>query len=212
MTSFAELSVREFLAQVAGRTPVPGGGAVAATAGALACAMAEMVAAYAPLKNATAEARRCVEDGRQELVQLREMLQRLADEDAVAYEQIVESRRARDANPSAYAAALGAGISVPMAIAGMIVQALEIMARISPWTGRPLRSDLGVAAVLADGAARAARYTVRVNLPELSDAASRSRLLADIDRIVARGERLRSAVERFVDGTLPPVHGGPSPT
>ncbi len=46
MDDLTKLTVESFLDEVADRTPTPGGGAVSALAGALACAMARMVAAY----------------------------------------------------------------------------------------------------------------------------------------------------------------------
>ena len=58
--------------------------------------------------------------------------------------------------------------------------------------------NLAVSAILADAAARAARYTVHVNARELRDAAMRERLYTDIDDILKHCARLRESIEAYV--------------
>ena len=67
---------------------------------------------------------------------------------------------------------------------------------------RYLLSDLGVAAVLAEATARAAWYSVRINAHEMTDDATRAKLLSDISRTVEHCARHREAVEAFVRETL----------
>jgi len=57
-----------------------------------------------------------------------------------------------------------------------------------------------VSAVLAGAAARVARFMVKVNLPELLDAAQRDRFRGDIDQIVEQAQVRAAAVEAVASG------------
>jgi len=59
-----------------------------------------------------------------------------------------------------------------------------------------------VAAVLAEAASRAASYMVAVNLPELADAAMRTKLQGNIDETVRHCEGHCRSVEVFVRALL----------
>jgi len=85
-----------------------------------------------------------------------------------------------------------------MEMAAVVSNALTTMDELKPVASRYLLSDLAVAAVLADATARACFYTVRVNAREVSDTATRAKLLSDIDEITEHCARRRESVETFV--------------
>ncbi len=151
-----------FLDAVAARTATPGGGAVAAGAGAMACAMARMVAIYSVGDSDDAETAALPE----QLERADHLLRRLADEDATAYLALTEAMKKLKADPSAkdaYDLAVGVAAAVPMEIAAAAGQSLDLMRRLVPVASKYMVSDLGVAAVLAEAAVRAAGYMVRAN-------------------------------------------------
>jgi formiminotetrahydrofolate cyclodeaminase len=85
-----------------------------------------------------------------------------------------------------------------MEMAGVVSNLLATMDDLKAATNRHLLSDLAVAAVLADATARAARYTVRINVGELADATRRSELLSSVDRMVQHCTVHRTTIESFV--------------
>lgn len=199
MNEFTRLPVAEFLDRLSDRTPTPGGGAVAAAAGALACAMGRMVAAYSVGKKTPEAVRGRVESAGDKLGRLDEMLRRMIAEDAVAYSHMTSVDRS---DVSAHQAAVIAAVSVPLGIAAAVSEALEVLVDLKVDASRYLLSDLGVAAVMADATARSAAYSVRINLPEVADPATRDRLADDIRRIVERCDRRRAEIEAFVEDRL----------
>lgn len=201
MDDFTALSVDNFLDQVAGRTPTPGGGSVTAVAGALSCAMARMVAAYSVPKKAESPVRPQVESAADRFEHADILLRGLIIQDAEAYEKMTAAAKAAREDASARAGhqeAVLAAISVPMEMAALASDVLIIMDEFKAAASRYLLSDLGVAAVLAQATARAAWYSVRVNVGELTDPATRTRVMADIDQTVARCAPLCQSIESFV--------------
>lgn len=199
MNEFTRLTVAEFLDRLADRKPTPGGGAVAAAAGGLACAMGRMVAAYSVGKKTTDDVCGRVDPIREQLRRLDEMLRRMIAEDAVAYTHMTSVDRS---DAVAYQAAVVAAVSVPMGIAAAASEALAVLDDLKADANRYLLSDLGVAAVMADAAARSAAYSVRVNLPEVADSATRDRLAGDIGRILGHCDGRRASIEAFVGDRL----------
>jgi formiminotetrahydrofolate cyclodeaminase len=201
MDDFTALPIDDFLDQVAGRTPTPGGGSVTAAAGALSCALARMVAAYSVPKKADLPVRPQVESAADRCDHADKLLRGLIIQDAEAYERMTTAAKAAREDASARAAhqeAVLAAISVPMEMAALASDVLIIMDEFKAAASWYLLSDLGVAAVLAQATARAAWYSVRVNVRELTDTTLRTRVMADIDQTVDRCAPPTESIESFV--------------
>lgn len=197
-----QLTVDAFLNATAERTPTPGGGSVAAAAGALGCALARMVTAYSIGKNTDAGVRQRMEASLGKLRRSDELLRALITRDAAVYEEIALAAKNAKSGPAnaagAYQNALQAGVSVPMEIAAIASRVLALLNELMSDVNTRLFSDLGVAAVLADSAAVCARYTARANLPELADKQLQSRLADELDHIVEHCSRHRRDIEDFL--------------
>lgn len=194
-------TLNEFLNAVAARRPTPGGGSVAAAAGAMACAMGRMVAAYSPTKGADAETQHMVATLGQQLQRADGLLRRLIVEDAAAYSALNEAAKRLRADPSTkheHDDALAVAISVPLEIAAVACESIVIMERLVAVANRHLLSDLGIAAVLAETTARAAAFMVRVNTKSLGQPETRRQAEQQIDRSV---ERARETLAR-IDAAL----------
>ena len=85
--SIGKRTVQELLCSVAARTPAPGGGAVAATVGALAAALSEMVINYSRGKPEAGGAEELIEEARR-LEAMRDSALALADADAEAFTRL----------------------------------------------------------------------------------------------------------------------------
>ncbi len=205
MDDLTSRSLDYFLNSVAQRTPTPGGGSVAAAAGALSCALARMAAEYSVGKNTEPGAKNRVQAIINKLRSTDELLRELVTQDAAAYSAMStagKNVRESAAAMTAYQKAVLAAVAVPLEAAAAVSLALLAMDELKDLANRHLLSDLGVAAVLADAAARAASYMVAVNLPELTDAELRTRLRGNIDQTVKHCEDHRRSVEEFVRARL----------
>src|SRR5438067_5556882 len=168
--------VKDFLAALAAKQPTPGGGSVAALAGALAAAMGEMVLNYSIGKKDLAAHEPVLREAVAELTRARAVLLELLIEDQLAFEKLTAARKAcnnaGDSDP-AFAAALLACIRIPQTIGATATAVLELAERVTPIVNKYLLSDLAVCAEMAMATVRCAAYNVRVNLADVSDPTDR---------------------------------------
>lgn len=197
MTSFARQPLSDFLQSIASKTPTPGGGAVASTVGALAAALAQMVVAYSVGKKNLAQHEPTLQSSLKTLERARAVLLQLADEDAAAYGTVNELSKLPETDPrrAVLPAAIAASVQVPLAVIAAAVDLLRHFQQLTPITNKQLKSDLAIAAVLADAAARASRWNVHVNVAFLPDPATRDASTQAAEGLLAESKRLCAAVE-----------------
>ena len=197
-----------FLEQVASANPTPGGGTVAAIAGAMAAAVATMVARLTigrkKYADVDAEFRGIME--RSET--LRAALVRLGDEDAASFDAVsrayaIPKDRAAERTAAIQEALLGAS-RVPLETLRAAGQVAALAARSAKVGNRNAVSDAGVAALLAGAAARGAAYNVRINVASLPDKAAGAPLALEARRLLTDAEgavqRATAAVEAAIGG------------
>jgi len=185
-----------FLDDIAAREPSPGGGSVAAAAGALAAALARMVVEYTTGKKRVADHEERLRQLLDEFRRAGDMLGELMGEDMAAYERYAAARKSPDAQEQSRA--LATAVAVPME---MVVVAAAVAARldeIKGYVNSYLYSDLQVAAILADAAAASAAITARGNLPHLPDPNEARELGEKLDSLLARTREHRDAVVAHV--------------
>jgi len=196
----------KYLDDAAAAQPTPGGGSVAAMAGALASTMASMAAGFTVGR----EKFKAVEpEVRQLLTRLADLRQRLLDyahKDMDAYEAIMAACRlpkATDAQKAARAEAIRTATKASLDLVQQVLAAgcdvVSISRSLVEIANPNLVSDVGVAAELALGSVRAARINIEVNLAGYDDAAG---VRAEADRVLAEAERLAAETRAAVMGTL----------
>ncbi len=201
-------SLDGFLGDVAGASPSPGGGTVAAVAGAMAAALAAMVARLTvgrkKYAEVDAEFRALLEDAER----LRMELRRLGEADAAAYGAVSAAygvpKEEADRRHAAIQAALMGAIAVPLDTLRAARAVAALAARAAVAGNRNAVSDAGVAALLAGAAARGAAYNVRINIVSLPERAAGAPAAAEADTLLAAAladvERATAAVEAAIGG------------
>lgn len=179
-------TIEAFLDAAAARQATPGGGAVAALAGAMSAAMGEMTVHYSIGKKGLEQYVKTFEESLAALHRARQMFLRLMVEDQAAYEAMAEARKQR--KDISKAATIGA--EVPQTIAATAVSVLDICDKLADGVNRNLISDLSVCAELAMATTRAALANVRANLPDIADAKERDRIEATSAKLLAHATAL----------------------
>ena len=185
----AQESIEAFLTAAAARTPAPGGGSAAALAGALSAAMGEMVVNYSIGRNDLAAHDAQQRTALAELTRARHLLLALMVEDQSAYQSLAEARKrlGSDADKQRlFDIALLASIRVPQAIGSIAVEILELAQNLVDKSNRFLLSDLAVCCELAMATVRSASYSVRANLPDLSDETDKGKTADTAQRMTDR--------------------------
>lgn len=165
-----------YLEAVASGDPFPGGGSAAAVAGALAAALARMVASLTLGRTRYA----AVAPEMQELsVRAREIaheLESLAARDAEAYAAVTDAQRLpaltaadRDGRDDALHTALRRAALVPLDVARLAADVATLTVALAERGNGNAVTDAGSAALLAEAACRAAAYNVRINVRALAE-------------------------------------------
>lgn len=188
----------DLLDAIAAKTPTPGGGAVAALAGAIAAALGGMVIAYSKGRKALAGQEELHREAAATLADHRVRALALAEADARAYARLNALWRLPEEDPKRRAewdAAVAAAIDAPSRAIDLALETLDLLERLPGRTNAMLASDVAVAAVMAEAAARGAAWNVRINLPSVHDAARRAAIeRRTAERLACAGSR-RSAIE-----------------
>jgi formiminotetrahydrofolate cyclodeaminase len=174
--SFAELSLAQFSERLASAEPVPGGGAASAVAASIGASLISMVAGLSTGKPKYADYEttlvRCLSVGKE----LAAEFLRLADRDAeayAAYSEALKMPRETDAEKDARRAAIRAAAVVAAdAPWGCVKACAQLVVAAEALAGRSnvnAASDVLVAALLGEAAARGAAENVRINLPATGD-------------------------------------------
>ena len=200
-------SLSGFVASVASPAPVPGGGSVAAHAGALGAALAQMVAGLTVGKKKYAAVDAEMKALALDAAALVNELSALVARDAAAYSAVAdayklpkEPERAAATRSAAVTRALLAAAAVPLETARACARVAELAAVVAEKGNTNAASDAGVAALLAEAACKGATYNVRINVASLDDKSLGAGMLDEVRTLVARtaehAARATTAVER----------------
>jgi formiminotetrahydrofolate cyclodeaminase len=149
-----ELTIEEFLEELAARKPTPGGGSVAALSGALSAGLVSMAAEFSRNKDISEEAQT-----------LMNTLMHLVDRDAEAF-------ASRD---------LKKATQVPMQTARHSYAVLKLAGALLKTCSPKVITDIGVAAKMAEAAVKGAMLNVEVNLASIGDQDYRQRILGEAE-------------------------------
>jgi methenyltetrahydrofolate cyclohydrolase len=175
MTMF-DTTLGQFMDELASAAPVPGGGSVAATTGAMAAGLITMVCALTVGKKKYAE----VEDEMRALMDsaeaLRRELQDLTDADVEAFRRLSAAYKLPRETPAdvairhdAIQSSTRKATDVPLQIARAAAGVLPLCGPVADKGNSAAVSDVGVAALLAQAAVRSALLNVEINLHTLED-------------------------------------------
>jgi glutamate formiminotransferase/formiminotetrahydrofolate cyclodeaminase len=195
----ASLSVQGFADETSRDSTAPGGGSVAALAGALAAALAAMVANLPHPKSAYGEVRDDLESIAVRAQTLKQQLLDAIDDDTWAFQRLMEANRAAPGERAAAVreATLDAA-RVPLEVAEACSEIAGLCARARALGMPASASDAGVGAAMARAAALGAAMNVRINLQDMADDAGAREMLGRADRALAETVRTAAAVEREV--------------
>ena len=170
-TDFLALSVREFAACTADKTPTPGGGSVAGAVGSLAAALGEMSLNFTRGKKKFAEHEGFYAHLAPRLTKAREMFQALVADDVAAYSFYQETAKTPDGpeKDQAMQTATAAAISVPREATKLALALLADLRELADKCNPYLITDLLAAAQLAVATVYLSDLNVRINVPNLAD-------------------------------------------
>jgi glutamate formiminotransferase len=185
---------RSFLDAVAAPTATPGGGSVAAFAGALAASLGQMVAGLSRKKKSQLAVVDKLSEALDDMRRAAEELTAAIDRDANSYDDVLLAYKLPHGDASetkwreeAIQLATRAAAEVPLEVAERTVALFERLGQLAAIAAASMKSDLEVARLMATAGARGALANVEINLDGIRDtkyvAATRERISALRERL-----------------------------
>ena len=205
----SEKPVVTFLDELASSAPAPGGGSAAALAAAIGAALVSMVANLTVGKKQYVDVQADIQRILVRSEALRHKCQDLLEQDVAAYTQVSrvykmpkDTDEQKAARADAMQKALKNATTVPMELAQVCVEVLELCPEAAEKGNVNAVSDAGVGALMAEAALRAAALNVLINLGSIKDEAFVKRERAKLDALLAGTAQLKEQILQDVEAKL----------
>ncbi len=200
----ASMPIDQFLDLLASPSPTPGGGGIAALAGALSAGLLSMVCNLTIGKEKYAGVQEEVKRLLAETEELRGQLLHLVDADAQAFNQIMEGYRLpkgteeeKRARAAHIQEATLAASRVPLEIAQKCARLVELVDPAAQITNVQAIGDVAMAAYMAEGALRGAVINIDINLRSVKDQESVRQLNEQAQALLpGLQERVQDAIQK----------------
>lgn len=205
----ASLTVAALADEVSRNTPAPGGGSIAAFAGALAAALASMVAALTQGRGGPAEVDAAMVEISVAAQAVKDDLVAAIDADTDAFNAFMDARRLPQATPEQRQAradamqdGLKVAIEVPLHTARASLAAMRLADRVAREGNRASLTDGAVGVQLGFAGVRSGVWNALINLADVTDAAYAAAVRAEGARLVADATALLAGTASFTDEHL----------
>ena len=206
---FEEMTIKAFSDELASNSPAPGGGSVAALCGLLAANLESMVA------NLTIGKEK-YKDGWDEMGKVLEAAGKLGveftnlmNEDTESFNIFMkalkmpkDTEEQKTARRAAMAEASKTATAVPLRTLESCVKAAALSVAAAKYGNASAVSDAGVAALLAEAAAKAAAYNVKINLPGIKDEAFAKDCRERMEKALAEAGKYAAETAELVEAAL----------
>ncbi len=203
------MKVADFIDEVSRDTPAPGGGSIAAMAGALGSALASMVVNLSIGKGE-------FDPRYDELCQLAQSAQTIKDDlvraidaDTEAFNEVIAGMRMAKDTPEQLALrskAIQAGYKlaaeVPLRTAKLCREVLDLCQSVADIGNKAVMSDAGVGALMAYAGVQSAIHNVRINLPYTKDEAFIHKMKEQLGQLLTESKEICEAIQQQVEGSF----------
>ena len=226
-TRFRDLTLDDFTARLSSAAPVPGGGSASAVAASLGASLVAMVASLSEGRPRYADHTDLLIWARDTCLALADRFLAIADEDAAAYALFDDGARTltfhrvpyewsksaalklpkdteaeQGARRTALQAAARTATEVPLACVDACITLVGAAEALAGRSNVNASSDLAVASLLGEAAARGAAANVMINLPSVGDPDWEGTVMLHVTASLDEVERLASSARQAVaEGT-----------
>lgn len=166
MSKIQDKKILKFLEEVSSKFPTPGGGAVAAVAGAMAASLVEMVCNLTIGKKGYEKHTKALEEDIKIAKKDRAILLNLADSDVSAFDSVITAYKSKD--KKRIGSALKLAMDIPAKVVGYCMEIRDIASELVKIGNKNAISDAQTAQALAEAAIKGAKANVKINADALA--------------------------------------------
>jgi glutamate formiminotransferase / formiminotetrahydrofolate cyclodeaminase len=203
------LTVADLVDEVSRDTPAPGGGSIAALAGALAAALASMVAALTQGRGAAPAKDAAMVEVTVTAQRVKDALVAAVDADTNAFNAYMDARRLPAATTEQKAAraeamqdGLKVAIEVPIGTARASLEAMRLADRLTREGNQASLTDGAVGVQLGFAGVRGGVWNALINLRDITDASYVEGVRAECAQLVAAASEVLDSNATYADGRL----------
>ena len=207
-----DLTITKFLDELASNSPAPGGGSVAALAGATGAALASMVCNLTIGKKKYADVQAEMNSVLQKSERLRQELTQLINKDTEAFNGLMSAfglpkgtEQEQLSRTAAIQNATKAATLVPLRVMEICQEALHCAKRVAEKGNKNSVSDAGVAALMLQASCAGAALNVRINLGSLQDSGFVKDVTQKTSALLTNAETLAHDTLAEVEKSLKPA-------
>ncbi len=194
---------RQFVHDLAARTPTPGGGAAAAQAGAMGSALLTMVVRFTLGKRGQPNVdEAALIEAERVLVESTDRMMPMAERDMASFERVAAAYKLPKASEEqklvrsrAIQEALQGAMVVPEELVHHVRDALAATATVAEQIGRNIGADLGTGTSLLYAASRSGSLLVHTNASYLADRDHAKKVTERCDEVMREIDRYRGALQ-----------------
>jgi glutamate formiminotransferase/formiminotetrahydrofolate cyclodeaminase len=200
--------VAEFIDEVSRDSPAPGGGSIAALAGALGAALASMVANLSVGKAEFDPQYEALCDLAERSQAAKDALTGAVDEDTEAFNEVIEAMRLPKDTPEqserrsqAMEDGYKSAVRVPLRTARLCREVLDLCQAAAGIGNQAVMSDAAVGALMAFAGVHGAIHNVRINLPHINDISFVTETDALLDQMLSESRAVCEAVQERAESS-----------
>ena len=201
-----KMDLRDFANELSSDSPAPGGGSVAALAGALGSALTSMVANLTVGKKEYQKNRGEMKEVAVDAQKYKDALLRAIDRDTDAFNNLMNAFRLPKKTDEqivkkeqAIEAATKEACLVPLDVMKNSLEVLKLAQVVAEKGNENAASDAGVASLMARSAVEGAGLNVKINLPGINDAEFVEKMKTEVKNLIAEANNLQNKIIEAVD-------------
>ena len=207
--ALVEMKLTDFIDEVSRESPAPGGGSIAALAGALGASLSSMVSNLTANKRGTENIDGLLNNAAERAQEIKNILVKAIDDDTNAFNAYMSARRLpqkteeeKTARESAMLEGLKEAVAVPLKTAQQSYKAIEIAEVVAEHGNPNSITDVGVGAQIAYTGVLGGIYNVLINLKDIKDDEFNAQMRNDCEVLKEKAKNKLNDVLSFVEDKL----------
>lgn len=207
--ALVEMKLTEFIDEVSRESPAPGGGSIAALAGALGASLTSMVSNLTANKRGTESIDGLLNTSAEKAQVIKNNLIKAIDDDTNAFNSYMDARRLpkdteeqKTVRFNAMQDGLKQAVAVPYSTAVESEKAIEVAKMVAELGNPNSITDVGVGAQIAYTGVVGGIYNVLINLKDIKDEEFTTKMKTDCGTLKLKAERILREVSEIVEEKL----------